>query len=127
MMVMIVDDDPDDLDLYRDLLSDIDESIEIKTFHYAADALSSLRLQSHPDLIILDLNMPKMSGLDFLRHVRADLSLKDLQVAVITTGCTSDDTQAVLDLKSPCLRKQSRFSDFKALLTRLLKRVPQAH
>jgi CheY-like chemotaxis protein len=127
MMVMIVDDDPDDLELYRDLLSEIDSSITTRTFVNSVDALSELQLHLHPDLVILDLNMPKMSGLEFLRHVRSDLTLKDIRMAVITTSCSNEDVQAVRALKSPCLRKQSGFNDFKSLLVRLLDEVPLTH
>jgi CheY-like chemotaxis protein len=120
MKVVIVDDDPDDLELYRDMFAAIDATISVKPFLHSVDGLSYLRLQPHPDLVILDLNMPVMSGLDFLHHVRADAALKDLHVAVITTACSNDEIQAVRALKANCLRKQSGFNDFVAILNRLL-------
>jgi CheY-like chemotaxis protein len=123
MTVVIVDDDPDDLEFYRDMFAAIDATISVKPFLHSVDGLSYLRLQPHPDLLILDLNMPIMDGLEFLRHVRADVGLKDLHVAVITTSCSNEEIQAVRDLNAPCLRKKSGFNDFVALLNRLLSEV----
>jgi CheY-like chemotaxis protein len=124
MTVVIVDDDPDDLELYRDMFADIDATITVKTFLHGIDGLSYLRLQPHPDLVILDLNMPTMSGLDFLSCVRADVALRDLYVAVITTSCSNGEIQEVRALNAPCLRKQSGFDDFVALLKQLFNEAP---
>jgi CheY-like chemotaxis protein len=122
MMVVIVDDDPDDVDLYCELLAEIDPSITIKTFFQAPEVFPFLRQLRHlPDLIILDLNMPKMSGLEFLGQVRADPLLERLHVVVITTTCTNENTKAVLALRAACLRKQPGLEGFKTLLVRLLK------
>jgi CheY-like chemotaxis protein len=122
MLVMIVDDDPDDIALYCELFVAINPDIVVKTFLQAPNALSCLRRQKLlPDLIILDLDMPEMGGLDFLRQVRADKVLKWINVVVVTTTCTNGNTEAVLALRAACLRKQTRFEDFKILITRLLK------
>jgi CheY-like chemotaxis protein len=123
MTVVIVDDDPDDLELYRDMFAEIDATITVKTFLHSIDGLSYLRLLPHPDLVILDLNMPIMSGLDFLRHVRADVAMRDLHVAVITTACGNDEIKAVQALNANCLRKQSGFNDFVVILDRLLRQT----
>src|SRR5688500_2500409 len=86
MMVVIVDDDPDDLDVYCDLFVAIDPEIAVKTFLLAREALAYLRqLQRVPDLLILDLNMPQMGGLEFLGYIRKDTDLMGINVVVITT------------------------------------------
>jgi CheY-like chemotaxis protein len=127
MQVIIVDDDPEDLDLYNELFVAIDPAINVKSFLQAPEALASLRQLKHlPDLVILDLNMPEMGGLDFLREVRADKTLKWINVVVVTTTCTNGNTEAVLALRAACLRKQTRFEDFKILIKRLLRETNSA-
>jgi CheY-like chemotaxis protein len=127
MVVMIVDDDPDDIHLYCDLLEAIDPAINVKTFLQSPEALSYLlETKSLPDLVILDLNMPRIGGLDFLAKIRSEDSLKRLHVVVITTTCTEENTKAVLALRTACLRKQHSFENFKILLKRLLTEMQKA-
>ncbi len=51
-----------------------------------------------PDIVIMDLNMPKMNGLEFLHEARADPALKDLRVFVLTTSDEATDRDAALKL-----------------------------
>lgn len=51
-----------------------------------------------PDLILLDLNMPCMGGLDFLTAIKQDQSLRDIPVVVLSTSHARSDMDAALDL-----------------------------
>jgi two-component system chemotaxis response regulator CheY len=62
---------------------------------YALDGREALeRLQQHPDvdLVLLDINMPKMNGLEFLAQLRADGAWADLQIIIISTEGRDEDT-----------------------------------
>ncbi|HEV8577499.1 MAG TPA: response regulator [Thermoanaerobaculia bacterium] len=62
---------------------------------YALDGRQALdRLQEHPDidLVLLDINMPNMNGLEFLAELRADGSRTDLPVIIISTEGRDEDT-----------------------------------
>ena len=62
---------------------------------YALDGREALdRLAEHPDvdLIILDINMPRMNGLEFLRRVKADAALAKIPVVIISTEGKEEDT-----------------------------------
>ena len=62
---------------------------------YAADGRQALdRLHEHPDidLVLLDVNMPNMNGLEFLAELRADGARADLPVIIISTEGREEDT-----------------------------------
>jgi CheY-like chemotaxis protein len=121
--ILLVDDDPDDLELYVDIFKAIDPSIVTVRCLDPLEAISHLRRSNRlPDQIILDFNMPGMTGLDFLKLVRADDKLGRLRVAVVTTGCGPKDTQALLSLGAECHQKPSRYEEFKAILQQILNR-----
>jgi CheY-like chemotaxis protein len=66
----------------------------------ATDALAMLRVEGQdridplPALILLDLNLPRMSGIEFLRELREDSSLRDLTVIVLTSSNEPKDRAA---------------------------------
>jgi len=124
--VLLVDDDPDDLDLYIDLFKSIDPRISTVAFRDPVKAFSHLqKSMSLPGLTILDYNMPKMTGLDFLKRVRAHNALEDLPVTVVTTGCDPKIAEALLALGAECHQKATEVDDIKKLLKLLLTRAQQ--
>ena len=67
---------------------------------YALDgrqALDRLRAHEDIDLVLLDINMPNMNGLEFLAEVRSDGSHRDLAVIIISTEGREEDTQRGLE------------------------------
>src|SRR5262245_15496737 len=81
--VLVVDDTPDSLDLLSRLLRICGHTVQCaRDGHEALDALS----RSHPDKIILDMMMPGMDGVDFLRVMRRNPEWKDIHV-IVFTGC----------------------------------------
>ena len=121
--ILLVDDDPDDLELYEQLFEAIDPSVTTVSYLDAVKALSYLRKSIHlPVLTILDFNMPRMNGLDFLRRVRADDKIGRLKVEVVSTGCGPKESQALLDLGAECHQKAIHVDEIKNLLQRLWRR-----
>jgi two-component system chemotaxis response regulator CheY len=67
---------------------------------YALDGRQALeRLREHPDvdLVLLDINMPNMNGLEFLAELRADTTRHDIQVIIISTEGRDEDTARGLE------------------------------
>ncbi|MBV8885656.1 MAG: response regulator [Chroococcidiopsidaceae cyanobacterium CP_BM_RX_35] len=92
-ILLVEDDEVDVMNVQRALK----ENNIADPLHIASNGLEALEMLrgcngSHPSiplerrLILLDLNMPKMNGIEFLRELRADLSLKAIPVIVLTTS-----------------------------------------
>jgi len=91
--LLLVDDDSDDTELFSEAVSEIDSSV---LFHCSSDGNEILEKLSEkkidtPDLIFLDINMPEMSGWQFLERVKGNQRLKDIPVIIYTTSSTRSD------------------------------------
>lgn len=96
---------------------------EVKAL-FASDGAEGLaRLHEHPDiaLVFLDVNMPTMSGLEFLRRVRTTPTFDDVRVVLQSTEDSDDDVTLGLETGADAyLRKPFGHADLFALLDRLL-------
>jgi CheY-like chemotaxis protein len=118
--VLLVDDDPDDLEMYEQLFETIDPNVTTISCLDPIKALSYLQTSERlPALTILDFNMPKMNGLDFLRRVRADGRIGDLNVEVVSTGCGPNESRELLELGAECHKKAAHVDEIEKLLKRL--------
>jgi adenylate cyclase len=92
--ILIVDDEPFNLDLLEQELEDQNYTIE-----RANDGAEALEKVSSflPDLILLDYMMPKMNGLEVLRHLKEDASHKSIPVILLTAKATQEDKVRGLD------------------------------
>jgi len=79
----------------------------LNPLHVAGNGLEALamlrgdgvaQITPHPKIILLDLNMPRMNGIEFLQELRADPQLKALSVFVLTTSNDDQDKVAAYDL-----------------------------
>ena len=86
--ILVVDDDKIDVMTIERALKEIKVSNRIETASNGEEALSILRspAHEHPCLILLDLNMPKMNGLEFLKEFKQDENLKKIPVVILTTS-----------------------------------------
>ena len=80
--ILVVDDDEDLLELVVDLMAAA--GYEVGWATNGADALEEIRRGGVPDLIILDMHMPVMTGAEFLERRKRDLDLKNVPVVVMS-------------------------------------------
>jgi CheY-like chemotaxis protein len=104
-VILLVDDDELDVISVQRSLKKLDEDYELYTAYNGIEALdilngkdSSAELNQLPDVILLDLNMPKMNGIEFLKALRADERLKNIKVFVMTTSGEEADRRATEQL-----------------------------
>ena len=98
--ILLVEDDTVDAMTVRRALRDLNVLNPLDVVGNGEEALAHLRdgKSEHPCIIILDLNMPKMSGLEFLRIVKQDPVLRRIPVVVLTTSKGEQDRFESFDL-----------------------------
>ena len=118
----IADDDPDDQELFIDALHEINELFECVTATDGTEALETL--SSHlfvPDLIFLDLNMPKMDGRECLSEIKKDAFLKEIPVIIYSTSSEKKDIMDVMQSgASYYLQKPSRYEELSRALLKII-------
>ena len=106
--ILLVDDNPADVDLTREALRDARMLNRMYVASDGVEALAFLRREGQhagaprPDLILLDLNMPRMDGRELLGHIKADPELKRIPVVVLTTSEAETDILKTYDLHANC-------------------------
>jgi CheY-like chemotaxis protein len=93
--ILLVDDDPLVLRIYQGKLSKLGARVETAVDGLAA--IQALRARK-PDVLVLDLMMPKLSGADVLKFIRSEAPLKDLPVIVLSNYYMSDLAQEAVAL-----------------------------
>jgi CheY-like chemotaxis protein len=97
--VLLIDDDEDDQEIFLAALKQKSVSVSFRGEMNALDALEKLTSgQLVPDVIFLDLNMPLMSGRQFLKEIKSLEDLKNIPVIIFSTssqGSTINETRAL--------------------------------
>lgn len=92
--ILLVEDDELDIISVQRTLQKLDTEYELYTAYNGKEALAMLtdpQNAIHPDVILLDLNMPKMNGIEFLRTIRNNPLLKEIKVFIMTTSAEAID------------------------------------
>ncbi len=92
--ILIADDNPDNIDIFRTRLAL--HGYEIVTVTDGAEALAVAKEQ-RPDLILLDIMMPKMDGVEVCRHLKADHALPFIPIIMITAKSSTQDVVTALE------------------------------
>src|SRR5579864_6162773 len=119
--VPLVEDSPGDVRLTQEAFRDAKTSINL---HVAADGVEAMAFLRHegaaaprPDLILLDLNLPKMDGREVLALIKADQNLKTIPTVILTTSEAEADIAKSYQLQANCyLSKPVQLDAFEALV-----------
>jgi CheY-like chemotaxis protein len=102
-VILLVEDDRVDIMTVQRALKKIDVRNPLCVARTGVEALGMLRgdgfprMEPMPSLILLDLNLPKMGGIEFLKELRADPALRTLQVIVLTSSNEPSDRAAAFE------------------------------
>lgn len=106
--ILLVEDNPGDVRLTREALK---EGKIINSLHVATDGVEALQFlrhegkfarSPHPDIILLDLNLPKMDGREVLAKIKSDPNLRRIPVVILTTSKAEEDIIKTYDLHANC-------------------------
>lgn len=106
--VLLVEDNPGDVRLITEALKDARIHVHISVAQDGVEALALLRREGQyatatlPDLILLDLNLPKMNGHEVLATIKQDEDLRRIPVVIVTSSKADQDIAASYDLQANC-------------------------
>lgn len=112
--ILLVEDNKADIRLIEEALKHSEVSYEVASVRNGLDAMAYLRQEGEykdalrPDLILLDLNLPKKDGREVLAEIKADTDLKRIPVVVLTTSKNEEDISHSYNLHVNCYITKSR-------------------
>lgn len=121
LRIMLVDDDEDDVRLTREALKECAVAPDLDVASDGEEALRRLRADApggaRPDIVLLDLNLPRLPGREVLRRIRAEPSLRAVPVIVLSTSEAEDDVAGCYELGANCyIPKPVGFGEFRRVV-----------
>jgi len=121
--VLLVEDSPGDVRLTQEAFRDANIAIRLHVASDGVEAMSFLRKEGanaqapRPDLILLDLNLPKMDGREVLAHIKDDANLRTIPTVILTTSEAEVDILKSYQLQANCyLSKPVQLDAFEGIV-----------
>jgi two-component system, chemotaxis family, response regulator Rcp1 len=121
--ILMVDDNPADIDLTSEVLAQSKGHFHVNAVNDGVEAISYLLHQGKynkapvPDLIVLDLNLPRKDGCEVLSSIKADPALAKIPVVIFTTSQANSDITRSYKLGANCyLKKPGNLPEFIAVV-----------
>jgi chemotaxis family two-component system response regulator Rcp1 len=121
--ILLVEDNAGDARLLREVLLGVNNSIHLRVVSDGVEAMAFLNRESQyvraprPDLILLDLNLPRMDGREVLARMKADPKLKAIPVIILTTSNSEEDILNSYELHASCyVCKPGQLEEFEILV-----------
>lgn len=121
--ILLIDDDRDDAELFKEALSEINSSINFQHYEDARQGLQKLleKQDNLPDLIFLDINMPVTSGWECLAEFKKTDHLKNIPVIMFTTSSQPKEKEMAKELgAADFITKPSEYKVLKEMLSSVL-------
>lgn len=111
--ILLVEDNPGDVHLTIEALKDGKVNNNLHVARDGVEAMEYLHGSSRPDVIFLDLNLPRMDGREVLEAVKGDDDLKSIPIVVLTTSESEEDVLRSYQLHANCyITKPVDFTQF---------------
>jgi two-component system, chemotaxis family, response regulator Rcp1 len=121
--VLLVEDSPGDVRLTQEAFHEANGAIQLHVATDGVEAMAFLRRSGahagcpRPDLILLDLNLPRMDGREVLAHIKEDADLKTIPTVILTTSDAEIDIVKSYQLQANCyLSKPVQLEAFEVLV-----------
>ncbi len=123
LQVLLVEDSPGDLRLTQEAFRDVNPFVELHLANDGVEAMAFLKKEGRyfdaprPDLILLDLNLPKVDGREVLAYIKDDPGLKTIPTVILTSSEAESDVVKSYQLQANCyLSKPMHFEAFHNLV-----------
>jgi chemotaxis family two-component system response regulator Rcp1 len=116
--ILLGEDNPADVYLIRQALDEIGITYDLKVAVHGGEVLDLVagKPSGVPDLIVLDLNLPRHEGLEILKFIRESVDLSRVPVVILTSSDSPKDRIAASELGADCyIRKPSNLDEFMAI------------
>ena len=124
MVVLCIDDDPDDSDVFCEALKGVNPEAQCLVANDGLTALKILRSETQPDVIFLDINMPRMSGREVLVQIKKSYKWSQIPIIIYSTTILPRDADDYRKLGAQdVVRKHAKFKDLCNALRVILKKL----
>lgn len=122
---LLIDDDQEDQELVVMALQELKQAPRIESALNGIEALNKLKnIDEFPDLILLDLNMPKMNGFEVLKELKMNPKFSNIPVVIFSTSTNHSHIETASDLgAAKFVTKPSLVSELARMLDSLFKTV----
>ena len=130
LQILLADDDEDDRIFFKEAIEEVKVKTTVTTVNDGVELMDYLckpdaRL---PNLVFLDLNMPKKDGMECLKEIRSNYKLKDLSIAIYSTSASEEDIQRTFVKGANIyIKKPSDFKTLKKILAEVISINWQYH
>ncbi|MFN7662659.1 MAG: response regulator [Alphaproteobacteria bacterium] len=120
LRIALVEDDPSDEMFIREAISDSHKSASVHVFHNGEQVLDFLKNKTganrfpRPDVIFMDLSLPRLNGMSVLREIKRDRSLQDIPIVMLSSSINKKDMiESYKNFASGYIKKSFDFKEFR--------------
>ncbi|MDD3723721.1 MAG: response regulator [Lutibacter sp.] len=121
--IILADDDEDDRLFFTDAFDELKMNTKVETFNDGVALMKYLNKQDVllPNVLFLDLNMPKKSGIECLTEIKANEKMADVAIAIYSTSASEEDIEETFVLGANIyIKKPSDFNQLKKILSEVV-------
>ncbi|ESU20985.1 two-component system response regulatory protein [Flavobacterium cauense R2A-7] len=128
--IILADDDEDDRLFFTDAFSELKISTKVSTFNDGVELMNYLNDSESvlPNILFLDLNMPKKNGIECLHEIKSNSRFDDIAIAIYSTSSSEEDIEETFVLGANIyIKKPSDFASLKKILSDVISINWQYH
>lgn len=121
---LLIDDDADDSELFREALQETDSSLSLQCAENGEEALELLKKIEKPDLIFLDINMPRMNGWECIKKLKSTGAYKSIPVIMYSTSSHQREIDIAVSLGAlNFYTKPHSYSELKKMIRHVTEKL----
>lgn len=121
--IILADDDEDDRIFFKDAFDELKITTKVNTYNDGVELMNHLNQDDIilPNVLFLDLNMPRKNGMECLKEIKSNSRFKDIAVAIYSTSSSEEDIENTFVLGANIyIKKPSDFNELKKTLSQVV-------